>query len=78
MGIVYESSGMRIVVYTNDHNPPHCHVIHNDWWVKLNIQNGFSVVDYGGKKLPPFKEVISIAKELRYEIGRTWRDYHGN
>lgn len=78
MGIVYESGGIRIVVYTNDHHQPHCHVIHNDWWVKLNIQNGYSVMDFGGKKTPPLKEVISIVKEHRYEIGRTWREYHGN
>ncbi len=96
MATIYESKGIRFCIYPRDHPPPHCHVIHRDWELKLDLTKDFEVFYIKQKNKDNIKkhllergDVISgpskadilwaqrIARENKFEMGKTWREYHG-
>lgn len=79
MALVYESKGVRFHIFPNDHSPPHCHVIHKDWELKLDLTEDYRVLYINGKpSKADIKEAQRIARENKFEMGKAWRKYHGS
>jgi len=70
--------GMTIVVYYNDHNPPHFHIIYNEVRCRILIESGKYMS--GHQKLPKTKEKEALKwLELhRNDIMRAWNDCRAN
>ena len=80
MGKIYDYNGIEIVIYTNDHNPPHVHVTVGDK-CELKVELRTKAIHLVSGKLPNTKVLKMIMEEIednRKEIGQTWRKYHGN
>jgi hypothetical protein len=73
-------SGLRIVIYSNDHRPPHVHVIGAECEAvfELNCPDGPVMLreNYGFSRA----EIGQIRRELARRIGelcRRWSEIHG-
>jgi Domain of unknown function (DUF4160) len=79
MPTIANENGMKIVVWSNDHQPPHVHVFGKDWEVRVLI--GAEAVLYSVDTGNPYSKQVSRAVEL---VGRhleacnsKWREIHG-
>lgn len=80
MPTVLRINGFRVVIYPNDHRPPHVHVIGNGFEAvfKLNCPNGPLELreNYGFSQ----KELSGIAEALTKALSDTclqWENIHG-
>ena len=46
------SNGLRLVVYPNDHPPPHTHVIGPGWTIRIELSSPPTVMSIIGKPKP--------------------------
>jgi hypothetical protein len=75
MVTVLRKHGMRFVIYTADHEPPHVHV-YGDGEARIDIVT-LRVMTQGGlsdRDVRKAVEEISMQQKLFLE---TWRRYHG-
>jgi hypothetical protein len=77
---VHRFRGFRVVIYPNDHRPPHVHVIGADLEAifELNCPDGPARLreNYGFS----FREITQVEAELIYHIDKlcaAWRSIHG-
>lgn len=66
---------LRVVIYPNDHDPPHVHVIAPDAEAKFELSDLECIYSRGFSKkaLKQIHEFLAENKELLEE---TWYDYH--
>lgn len=76
MPTVYETKNLRIVIHTDDHDPPHVHVIGPDAEAKITIADlncyfnkGFSSRD--------IKRIISYLKQRQAQLQEKWDEIYG-
>lgn len=79
--IVHHEDGMVFRVYTNDHPPPHVHVIKGHGGAKIEIGDGHSpprLVKVVGRMRDPdiLKAVRVVEREWRMLL-TAWRRVHG-
>ena len=81
MPTILRFRGLRVVIYANDHRPPHVHVIGPDSEARIALG------DEGGKPWLMMNEGLSRRKvaEALVEVGRSrdqlmqrWREIHGD
>lgn len=78
------AGGWEIYVLTNDHQPPHCHVIHPDrgWEIRIDISDDFNVMTAVTRNKiltkSGIRTAVELAKRNKYEIGKEWRRIYGN
>lgn len=80
MPTIIKQDGFRIVIYPNDHNPAHVHVLKGDGEVRINLGNEKilpSLMSVRGKISD--KEVmraLSLATEYQIELLAKWDEIH--
>ena len=76
MAVVARTHGLRLVIYPNDHNPPHVHIrLSNGEECRINLLTGDFMDD------PPrgLRRTIMRAYVENIEaVWSAWDSYHGN
>ncbi|MDB5596963.1 MAG: hypothetical protein JWM36_3924 [Hyphomicrobiales bacterium] len=66
-----------MVIYTNDHRPPHVHVFGAEYEATFLIENGVELRENFGFSR---SQLILIGEELEKvlpKLNEKWRDHHG-
>ncbi|RDW21440.1 transcriptional regulator [Oceanobacillus arenosus] len=71
---ISQFGGMTFVIYYNDHNPPHFHIIYNEINTRIDIYGGTYLK--GNVPLPSSKEkdVFKWLEINRSDIIKVWDD----
>lgn len=82
MPTVFIQSGIRFVVWPNDHAPPHAHAIGAGWEIKVGLGDGQHrkpwLIEVTG--LPARRElrrVLQTVDDHRITLEQAWRKLHG-
>ena len=79
MVTVHRASGMRVVIYVDDHEPAHVHVI-GSGEVKIGLSgpdDAPTLIWNKGMKRAEVRRAMAIVKEQRDELLTRWSDLHG-
>lgn len=66
---------LRVVIYPNDHDPPHVHVIAPDAEAKFELSD-FECVFSRGFSMKALKQIRDYLLENKELLVETWCDYH--
>ena len=72
---VLRQHGMRFVIYTADHEPPHAHV-YGEGEARIDIVS-LTVLTQGGMSDRDVRRAVAVIEEKRTLFLETWRRYHG-
>ncbi|CAN7465700.1 DUF4160 domain-containing protein [Neorhizobium tomejilense] len=75
MVTVLRQHGLRFVVYTADHEPPHVHV-YGDGEARIDIET-LKVLTQGGMSDRDVRRAAEVIEANRQLFLETWRKYHG-
>ena len=69
---------LKLVVYGNDHPPPHTHVLGPGWEIRIELSNPPSLMSIGGscKRQDVAKALLATAAHLT-ELQLFWSALHG-
>jgi hypothetical protein len=69
---------LRVVINTNDHNPPHVHVIHDGTGAeaKIGVPQLVVISSYGFSQ-SDLNLIIKYLSARINEIGEKWNEIHG-
>lgn len=79
MVTVYRAIGLRVVIFTDDHEPAHVHVF-GDGQAKINLHgaNGdVELVWIDGMTKNEARRALRLVTEHRTLFQRRWREIHG-
>ena len=79
MVTVHRASGMRVVIYLDDHEPAHVHVI-GDGETKIELSgpgDASRLVWNKGMKRAEVRGALAIVREQRDEPLARWNEIHG-
>lgn len=69
---------LRLVIYPNDHGPPHVHVVGPGFEVKANLEGEIRLGPSWGELGPAMRRSCLTAVRMnRLELLRIWRELHG-
>ena len=76
MPTIIRQDGFRIVIYPNDHLPPHVHIFKSDAEVKIELVEPrvFSVEGKIGNK--ELAKALSLVIEHQVELLEKWKEIH--
>jgi len=66
-------NGFKFFFYANEHEPKHIHVMKNDDFAKIELDNLKVVQNY--LKPKDLKFVLDVVKEHRQEFERRWNEW---
>jgi len=69
--------GYRIVIYFNDHLPPHVHVKKDRAEARVQILPDIALIDQRGFNNRDVKTVLTLVEHHRDLLVETWRNIHG-
>ncbi|KQS63471.1 hypothetical protein ASG39_16515 [Rhizobium sp. Leaf371] len=75
MVTVLRQFGMRFVIYTADHEPPHAHVV-GDGEARIDIES-LAVITQGNMSDRDVRRAVAVIEDNRQLFLDTWRRYHG-
>ncbi|CDN49360.1 DUF4160 domain-containing protein [Neorhizobium galegae] len=75
MVTVLRQHGLRFVIYTADHEPPHVHV-YGDGEARIDIET-LKVLTQGGMSDRDVRRAAEVVEANRQLFRETWRKYHG-
>ena len=75
MVTVLRQHGMRFVVYTADHEPPHAHVV-GEGEARIDIIN-LVVISQGGMSDRDVRRAVLVIEANQQLFIDTWRKHHG-
>ncbi|EUB98010.1 Protein of unknown function DUF4160 [Rhizobium sp. CF080] len=75
MVTVLRQHGLRFVIYTADHEPPHVHV-YGDGEARIDIET-LKVLTQGGMSDRDVRRAAEVIEANRQLFRETWRKYHG-
>ncbi|NML73171.1 DUF4160 domain-containing protein [Rhizobium sp. S-51] len=75
MVTVLRAHGLRFVIYTADHEPPHAHV-YGDGEARIDIMS-LKVITQGGLSDRDVRRAVDVIHENQALFLETWRRYHG-
>ncbi|MGQ2970709.1 MAG: DUF4160 domain-containing protein [Allorhizobium sp.] len=75
MVTILRKHGMRFVIYTADHEPPHVHV-YGDGEARIDILT-LKVMTQGGLSDRDVRKAVEEIKTQQVLFLETWRQYHG-
>lgn len=67
--------GMRFVIYTADHEPPHVHV-YGEGEARIDIHQ-LTVITQGGMSDRDVRRAVAVIEENQQMFIEAWRRYHG-
>lgn len=78
MPTVFNENGFRGMVYPNDHEPIHVHVVKNNTSIKVEVDE-FSIIGFDGDmpKKQEIKRAVKLAKKHKKAIVQKWKELHG-
>ena len=79
MVTIFRESGLRFVIFIDDHTPPHVHVF-GDGIAKIELgtnQDGVRVVDAERMKAGDVRKAKRIVAKRRDELMMKWEEFHG-
>jgi Domain of unknown function (DUF4160) len=72
-----KEKNLNLVVYPNDHLPPHVHVLGPGWEIRLSINGKLEVMTITGKpKLQEVAQAIEATAKHTAELNKIWSDLH--
>jgi hypothetical protein len=77
---VLRFGGLRVVVYPNDHRPPHVHVMGKGHEAIFNLNCSSGPVELRENYGFPWRELGRIQQELDWNLGKlceAWEKIHG-
>jgi hypothetical protein len=75
MVTVLRQHGMRFVIYTADHEPPHVHV-YGDGEARIDIVS-LSVITQGGMSDRDVRRAVDTVEQNQTLFLDSWRTFHG-
>ena len=79
MHTIFRQDGFRVVIYTDDHEPPHVHVLKGETEVKIDLGSAMilpTVILLRGKRNDA-RKALQIVTECQTELLEAWRTIHG-
>ena len=79
MVTIFRAHGLRIVIYTDDHEPAHVHVFGNGQ-AKINLiepDGSPALVWAEGMKANDLRRAVQLVRDQREEFLAKWREFHG-
>jgi len=80
MPTLFRQDGFRVVIYTDDHEPPHVHVLKGETEVKVDLGSmtiSPNVILLRGKRSDAAK-ALEIVTDRQTELLEAWRRIHGS
>ena len=77
MPTVLKGGGFRIVIYPNDHNPPHVHIVGPDKTAKVEIGAATNLVSNIGFSAAELRRALALIEAHEEELMKAWRRLHG-
>lgn len=79
MVTIYRAHGLRIIIFTDDHEPAHVHVF-GDGQAKINLigPGGFPTLVWAeGMKANNLRRAVQLVRDQREQFLAKWREIHG-
>lgn len=79
MVTIYRAHGLRVIIYTDDHEPAHVHVF-GDGHAKINLtgpDDGPELVWAEDMKRSEMRRAMALVTEHRQAFLARWREIHG-
>ena len=71
-------NALRLVIYPNDHGPPHVHVLGPGWELKVRLKEDPVLVSVLGKpKSEEISKGLEAVREHLWHLTSLWGDLHG-
>lgn len=79
MVTVHRAFGFRFVIYSNDHEPAHIHVIGPGCEAKVQLDGplGLDLVWQRGFTTSELRRVLAVVQSERARLRDAWRQIHG-
>ncbi len=77
MPTIFRIDGLRFVVYPNDHQPAHVHVIGPGWTVVVNLHGPELREVIGPCSKRDARRVLGLVAEHGAALLEGWRRFHG-
>ena len=79
MVTIYRAHGLRVIIFTDDHEPAHMHVF-GDGQAKINLVGPDGVptlVKAEGMKVNDLRRAMQIVRDQQEQFLSKWREFHG-
>jgi hypothetical protein len=76
MPTVLDLFGLKFIIFTADHQPPHCHVRSTNGSAKFEIKDGVRLIE-STLKPKELKLAEYVLEENLENIQEAWKKYHG-
>ena len=79
MVTIYRAHGLRVIIFTDDHEPAHVHVF-GDGQVKINLigpDGAAALVWAQGMKGNDVRRAVQIVQDQQEAFLARWREIHG-
>jgi hypothetical protein len=77
MPTVLRHNGFRMVMFPNDHRPPHVHVYDADGSAVIEVEPAVAVREAFGMRQPNVAKAVRLVAESREFLMAKWRKIHG-
>jgi hypothetical protein len=68
----------RVVVYPNDHGPPHVHVVGPGWELRVALNAELVVISMAGDvRSRDVVQALAVVERERHRLLIIWRELHG-
>ncbi len=79
MVTIHRAQGLRVIIFTDDHEPAHVHVF-GDGQVKINLigPDGMpALISAEGMKAGDIRKAMKIVRDQQEQFLAKWREIHG-
>ena len=79
MPTLFRQDGFRVVIYTDDHEPPHVHVLKGETEVKIDLGSGTKppTIVFSRGKQSDAKQALALVIDRQTNLLEAWRTIHG-
>ena len=72
---IISTQNLRFVIHTNDHKPPHVHIIGVDAEAKISLKD-IKVIKNTGFSSRDIKRILEFVKQHNDILTEAWSSYH--
>lgn len=79
MVTIHRAHGLRVIIFTDDHEPAHVHVF-GDGQAKINLiglDGGPTLVWAEGMKANELRRAVQLVRDQQEQFLARWREIHG-